>query len=81
MREKERSRVRAIVKENLRKLLAIKRMDRGLNARISKLCGVKKGIGERIDEGVLRWIGHMETMERDIKPLKGGSLSMGEPTT
>ena len=40
-------------------------MDRVSNARIRELCGVKKGLGERIDEGVLRWFGHVERMESD----------------
>ena len=26
---------------------------------------MKKGVDERIDEGVLQWFGHMETMEND----------------
>ena len=44
--------------DNLRELLGIRRMDRILNARIRDLCGVKKGLDERIDESVLRWFGH-----------------------
>ena len=51
--------------DNLRELLGIRRMDRILNARIRDLCGVKKGLDERIDEGVLRGFGHVERMERD----------------
>ena len=35
-----------------------------LNARIRELRGVKKGLDERIDEGVLRWFAHLERMER-----------------
>ena len=35
-------------------------MDRAPNARIRELCGVKKGLDERIGEGVLSWLGHME---------------------
>ena len=35
------------------------------NARIRVLCGLKKGLAERMDEGVLRWFGHVERMERD----------------
>ena len=35
------------------------------NARINELCGVKKGLYERIDESVFRWFGHVERMERD----------------
>ena len=29
------------------------------------MCGGTKGVDERIDEGVLRWIGHVERMEND----------------
>ena len=45
--------------DNLRGFLGIKRMD----ARIKELCGVKKGLKERIDEGVLRCYGRVERME------------------
>ena len=45
-------------------MLSIRRMDRVPNAWIRELCGVKKGLHERIDEGVLRWFGHLERMER-----------------
>ena len=51
--------------DNLRLLLGIRRMDRVPNARIREMCGVRKGLDERIDEGVLRWFGHVERMERD----------------
>ena len=40
-------------------------MDRVPNARIRELCGEKKGVDERIDEGVLRCFGHVERMEND----------------
>ena len=46
--------------DNLRGLLGITRMDRVPNARIRELYGVRKGLEERIDEGVLRG------MERDM---------------
>ena len=39
--------------DNLRGLLGIRRMDKVLNAQISVLCGVTKGVDKRIDEGVL----------------------------
>ena len=32
---------------------------------IRELCGVKKGLDERIDEDMLQWFGHLERMERD----------------
>ena len=40
-------------------------MDRVPNARIRGLCRMKKGLDERIDEGVLRWFGQVDRMERD----------------
>ena len=57
--EKERSRVRAVQIDNLRGLLGIRRMDRVPNGRVWELCGVKKGLDERIDVGVLWWFGHV----------------------
>ena len=45
--------------------LGIRRMDRILNARIRELCGVRKGLDERIDESFLWWFSHVERMERD----------------
>ena len=51
--------------DNLRELLGITRMDRVPNTVIRELCGVKKCLDERIDQGTLRWFGHVERMERD----------------
>ena len=51
--------------DNLRGLLGIRRMDRVLNVLIKKLGGMRKGLDERIDEGVLRWFSHVERMEMD----------------
>ena len=49
--------------DNLKGLLGIRIMDKVLNAQT-------KGEDERIDEDVLRWIGHMESMENDRIPNK-----------
>ena len=65
LKEKERNRVGAVQMDNLRGLIGIRRMDRVPNAHIRELWGVKKGLDERIDEGVLRWFGHVEKIERD----------------
>ena len=54
----------AVQMVNLRGLLSIRRMDRILNSWIRELCGVRKGLDERID-GVLGWFGHVERMESD----------------
>ena len=58
-KEKERVRIRVIQMDNLRGLLGIRGMDRVPHARI-RMCGVMKGIDERIDEGVLRWFAYVE---------------------
>ena len=58
-KEKERSSMIAVQKDNLRGL------DKVPNARIRELCRVTKGEDERIDEGVLQWFGHVERMEND----------------
>ena len=62
-KEKERSRVRA--EDSLRGLLCIRRMGIVPNARIKELSGVMKGVNEKIEEGAVRWFGHVERMEKD----------------
>ena len=56
-REKERSNIKAVHMDNLRGLLGIRRIYKTPNSRIRELCGVRKGLDESIDEGVLRWFG------------------------
>ena len=63
--EKERSRIMAVQMDNLRGMLGIRRIERVPNARIRELCRLKKGLDERIYEGMLRWFSHVERMERD----------------
>ena len=46
--------------DNVRGLLGVRRMDRIPNAEIRELCGLKKGLDEMIDEGVLRSFWHGE---------------------
>ena len=58
-KKKKRSRIIAVQIYNFRGLLGIRRMKRVPNSWIRDLCGVKKGIDERI-EVVLWWFGHME---------------------
>ena len=71
--------------DNLRGLLRIRRMDRVPNVRIKDLCGVTKGIGVRIDEDVLRWVGHVERIKDDriVKRVYArecpGNHSVGRP--
>ena len=65
-REKERSRIRAVQMDNLRGLLGIRRINKVPNAWIRQMCGVTKGVDEKIDEGVFRWFGYVERMENDM---------------
>ena len=71
--------------DNLRGLLDIRRWCRALNAWIRDLCGVTKGVDERIDEGVLKWFSHVERMEKDRIAKRvyvgecAGSHSVGRP--
>ena len=51
--------------DNQRGLAGISRMDRVPNAWIREFSGVTRGVDEMKDEGVLRWFGHVERMERD----------------
>ena len=59
-----RSRINAAQVDNLIGLLGIRRMDSLSNPRIRELCGVTKGVDERIDESVLQWFGYTNRMER-----------------
>ena len=58
-KEKERSKIRAVQMDNLRGFLGIWSMNRVPNARIRELCGVRRGLDERIGEGVFRWFSHL----------------------
>ena len=52
-KEKERYRIRTIQMDIFRGLLGIRNMDRVPNAWIKELCGLKRCLDKRIDEGVL----------------------------
>ena len=60
-------------------------MDSVPNAQIRELCRVKQYLDERIDEGMLRWFGHVERMENDRITKRvyvgvcAGSRSVGWP--
>ena len=71
--------------DNLIGLLGIRKMVRVPNAWIRELCGVRKGLYERIEEDVLRWFGHVDMMESDRIAKRvhvggcAGSHSVGRP--
>ena len=49
--------------DKLRDFLGIRRMDGVGNSRIRELCGVMRGLSERIDKSVPRWFRYVEKME------------------
>ena len=46
-------------------MLSIRRMNIVPKERIMELCGVTKGVDERIDEDVLQWFGYVKRIEND----------------
>ena len=58
-KKKERSRIRAMKMDNLRGLLGIRIIDMLLNAWIREMCGMTKGVDERIDECTLWWFSNV----------------------
>ena len=61
-KEEERARIRVVQMDKIRSLLGIRRMDRVPNARIRELCGMAKGVDERIKRkifsiGLVTWKG------------------------
>ena len=69
----------------LRGVLGIRRIYRVPNAQIWELRRVKKGVDERIDEGMLQWFSHVERMQNN-RIVNGvyagecaGSCSVGRP--
>ena len=71
--------------DHLRGLLGIRGMNNALNARIRQLCGVTKGLDDKIDGVILQCFGHVERMknERIAKRFYvgecAGSRSVGRP--
>ena len=53
-------------------------MDRVWSPWIRELCGVKKGLDERNDEGMLQWFSHVERVESHVGEC-AGSCSVGKP--
>ena len=60
----ERKRMEAVEMNCLRNICGLKRTDRVPNVEVSRRCGKDVSVGQRIDQGVLRWFGHVERMSR-----------------
>merc|ERR1712002_584138 len=66
---KDRKRMEAVEMNYLRNICGRRRIDMVPNVQIRGMCGKNVGVSERMDQGVLRWFGHVERMgnERLVK--------------
>src|SRR5678816_3380272 len=77
-----RSEIQCVQMDNLISgVLGVRRIDEMRNERITELCGVKKGVNERINESMLRWFGHVERVNdsRLVKRMYSGECVGNRP--
>src|SRR5678816_2500347 len=76
-----RSKVQCVQMDNLRGVLGVRRIDKMRNERIRELCGVNKGVNERINESTLRWFSHVGRMDdsRLVKRMYSGECVGNRP--
>ena len=60
-----RRRVDVLEMKCLRNICGVRWFDRVSNVRVREMCGNKKSVVERAEEGVLKWFGHMERMSEE----------------
>merc|ERR1712002_866144 len=65
----DRRRMEAVEMNCLRNICRLRRIDRVPNVEIKRMCGKNVSVSERMDQGILRWFGHVERMgnERFVK--------------
>ena len=61
--------MKAVEMNCLRNICGLRRIDRIPYVEIRKRCGKNVSVSQRIDQGVLRWFGHVERM-RDGRMAK-----------
>ena len=61
LKVRERKRMEAVEMNCLRNICGRRRIDRVPNVEIRR-CGKNLSVGQRSDQGVLRWLGHVERM-------------------
>ena len=63
MRTAERRKVNVLEMKCVRSLEGVSRMDRFRNEEVRRRAGIERELGSREDQGVLRWFGHVETID------------------
>ena len=61
----ERKKVEAVENNCLRSICGVRRIERVRNVEVRRRSGKSVSIGEKMDQSVLRWFGHVERMEDD----------------
>merc|ERR1712002_179932 len=62
LKVQDKKRMEAVEMNFLRNICGLRRINRVLNVEIRGMCGKNVGVSERMDQGVLRWFGHVERM-------------------
>ena len=62
---RDRRRMEAVEMNCLRNICRLRRIDRVPNVEIRRMCGRDVSVSQRMDQGVLRWFGHVERMENE----------------
>lgn len=66
LKAEERRRIEVVELKCLRAICGVTRYDRWRNDRVREVCGLRnRSMGERVQQGVLRWYGHLERMDND----------------
>merc|ERR1712002_884396 len=60
LNKKDRKRIEVVEMNCLRNICGRRRIDMVPNVRIREVCGKNVSVSERMDQGVLRWFGHVE---------------------
>ena len=62
---RDRERMEAVEMNCLRNICGLRRIDRVPNVEIRRMCGKNVSVSQRMDQGVLRWFGHVERMRNE----------------
>ena len=85
MRSAERRKVNVLEMKCLRSLVGVSRMDRVMNEEVRRRVGIERELASRTDQRILRWFGHVETMDeyrmarRVLMAEVSGGLVRGRP--
>ena len=63
MRSDERKKMNVLEMKCLRSLVGVSRRDRVRNEELRRRAGIERELASRADQRVLRWFGHVETMD------------------